>query len=116
MGQSLYAPPSVAGWDGGPAWANSTTLLSRANFVLALLGSEDDKLGKRFDAEALAARHGFSNPTDASRFFIDLFVQDAFDRAFRDRITAKANPTRDRKASLRETATLVLTAPEYQLA
>ena len=25
MGQSLYAPPSVAGWDGGPAWINSTT-------------------------------------------------------------------------------------------
>jgi hypothetical protein len=116
MGQSLYAPPSVAGWDGGPAWANSATLLARANLVLALLGNEDDKLGKRLDSEALAARHGFLSSTDASRFFIDLLVQDAFDRALRDRITAKTNQFKDRKSGLRETATLVLTAPEYQLA
>src|SRR5262249_44742734 len=26
MGQNLYAPPSVAGWEGGRSWANSTTM------------------------------------------------------------------------------------------
>ena len=36
MGQSLFAPPSVAGWDGGPGWINSTAMLARANLALGL--------------------------------------------------------------------------------
>ncbi|MDP9018945.1 MAG: DUF1800 domain-containing protein, partial [Candidatus Eremiobacteraeota bacterium] len=37
MGQELLAPPSVKGWDGGPAWINTTTLLARFNFVNTLM-------------------------------------------------------------------------------
>src|SRR5919201_3495078 len=33
MGQVLFYPPNVAGWPGGSAWINSSTLLSRINFV-----------------------------------------------------------------------------------
>jgi hypothetical protein len=33
MGQEPLAPPSVKGWDGGPAWINTATLLSRFNYV-----------------------------------------------------------------------------------
>ncbi|GAC1416104.1 MAG: hypothetical protein NVSMB64_26330 [Candidatus Velthaea sp.] len=33
MGQEPLAPPSVKGWDGGPTWINTNTLLSRFNFV-----------------------------------------------------------------------------------
>ncbi len=33
MGQNLLYPPSVKGWDGGPAWINTTTLLARFNYV-----------------------------------------------------------------------------------
>ena len=33
MGQIPLAPPSVKGWDGGPAWINTATLLARFNFV-----------------------------------------------------------------------------------
>ena len=36
MGQRLFFPPNVKGWDGGAAWVNSGTLLTRANFVAAL--------------------------------------------------------------------------------
>ncbi|RKY19140.1 MAG: DUF1800 domain-containing protein [Planctomycetota bacterium] len=36
MGQSLLAPPSVKGWDGGGAWLNTATLLARANLAVAL--------------------------------------------------------------------------------
>jgi uncharacterized protein (DUF1800 family) len=38
MGQEPLNPPSVKGWDGGPAWINSTsTMLARLNFVNALV-------------------------------------------------------------------------------
>ena len=33
MGQVLFYPPNVAGWPTGTAWINSSTLLTRLNFV-----------------------------------------------------------------------------------
>jgi uncharacterized protein (DUF1800 family) len=35
MGQVLFYPPNVAGWPGGTAWINSSTLLARINFANA---------------------------------------------------------------------------------
>jgi uncharacterized protein (DUF1800 family) len=35
MGQMLFYPPNVAGWPAGTSWINSSTLLSRVNFVNA---------------------------------------------------------------------------------
>jgi uncharacterized protein (DUF1800 family) len=33
MGQVLFYPPNVKGWDGGEAWLSSSTLLTRANYA-----------------------------------------------------------------------------------
>jgi uncharacterized protein (DUF1800 family) len=33
MGQALFNPPNVAGWPAGTSWINSSTLLTRVNFV-----------------------------------------------------------------------------------
>jgi uncharacterized protein (DUF1800 family) len=116
MGQNLYAPPSVAGWDGGPAWINTTSMLARSNFVLALLSATDAIFGKRLDPRALAGRHAGTEPDEVTRFFIELLVQDAFDARVRDRVVAASARAADPAAAAREAATLVLTAPEYQLA
>ncbi|WP_169976812.1 DUF1800 domain-containing protein [Tautonia rosea] len=98
MGQRLFAPPSVAGWDSGPAWINTTTSLARSNTILQLMNDR-----RRFDPEALCSRHGQADePTD---FFINLLVQDALSAGVRERITGSAH----------EVATRVLTSPEYQL-
>jgi uncharacterized protein (DUF1800 family) len=40
LGQDLFYPPNVKGWDGGDAWINTTTLLMRYNFAGYLLGGE----------------------------------------------------------------------------
>ena len=45
MGQILFHPPSVKGWDGGIAWLNSGTLLARENFASALMVSPMTKDG-----------------------------------------------------------------------
>jgi hypothetical protein len=118
MGQALYAPPSVDGWEWGAAWANSTTLLNRTNLILALLSDEDAALGRRCDPLDLARKHGASDPEQGAGFLIDLLVQDAFDPDLRRRVVAAtlAKAKDDRKGALREAATLVLTSPEYQLA
>lgn len=115
MSQSLFAPPSVAGWDGGPAWINTTTTLARTNLVLGLLSDSDGPLGKRLDPQSLAARHGKTSARDVAQFYVDLLVQDAFDEPLRGKVIAAASRG-DAGAGTREAATLVLTAPEYQLA
>ncbi len=45
MGQVLFHPPSVKGWDGGIAWLNSGTLITRENFASALMVSPLTKDG-----------------------------------------------------------------------
>jgi uncharacterized protein (DUF1800 family) len=37
MGQEPLNPPSVKGWDGGPAWINTSTMLARFNFANSLI-------------------------------------------------------------------------------
>jgi uncharacterized protein (DUF1800 family) len=61
MGQDLFYPPSVKGWDGGRAWINTSTLFVRQNILAYLLTGKRPK-GKdpladsqKFDGTALLA-------------------------------------------------------------
>jgi hypothetical protein len=40
MGQTPFDPPSVAGWDWGPAWLTSQTMQAGVRFAGSLLGWE----------------------------------------------------------------------------
>lgn len=51
MGQDILNPPNVKGWDGGPLWINTTTLLARYNFARFILNE-----GALIDAESARAR------------------------------------------------------------
>ncbi len=114
MGQSLFAPPSVAGWDGGREWINTTTTLARTNFVLALINETNANLGKRLDPLDLAERHGaLSDPTE---FYTELLLQDALAPDVRRSISAAVKRADGPSSAAREAAVLVLTALEYQLA
>ncbi len=41
LGQELFNPPNVKGWDGGAAWINTNTLLNRHNLALLLVTGEN---------------------------------------------------------------------------
>ena len=56
MGQDLLAPPSVKGWDGGPQWINTSTLLARFNAVNTLM--QNRKLNPGFSAAAVVSAAG----------------------------------------------------------
>src|SRR5207247_8974000 len=49
LGQDLFAPPNVKGWDGGVAWITTNNLLNRYNFAAVLV------LGRNAMAPAIAA-------------------------------------------------------------
>jgi uncharacterized protein (DUF1800 family) len=40
MGQVLFAPPNVKGWDGGKAWISTSTLLFRYNFANYMINGD----------------------------------------------------------------------------
>ena len=116
MGQSLYAPPSVAGWDGGSAWINSTALLARTNLALGLLSDQNEALGQRSNPWALAARQGAGRRAALAGFFANLLADGAIDPRARQQVEKAAlNPAFTDLAAAREVVRLIVTSPEYQL-
>ena len=111
MGQGLYAPPSVAGWDGGPAWINTTTMLARTNFVLALLSARTTPLGERLDPTALAAQARRRRAGEAS----PVLRRPARPGRLRPRRSATAARVGRRATAEEAGGDSVLTSPEYQL-
>ncbi|MDG2199946.1 MAG: DUF1800 domain-containing protein [Phycisphaerales bacterium] len=58
MGQSLFNPPSVKGWEGGRKWINTSTLFIRQNTALYLLTGRDEQARPWDVAKAdFSARH-----------------------------------------------------------
>ncbi len=74
LGQSLYDPPTIDGWQGGRYWINQFTLLERSNLAAALL-SGGKPYEKKLDPAAIAAKYGHRSPEAAGRFIVDLFLQ-----------------------------------------
>jgi uncharacterized protein (DUF1800 family) len=108
LGQNLYHPPSIQGWQGGQTWINKATLLGRANLAAAMLAG-GEPYGNKLDPAALAKKHGRAAPADAGRLLLDLFLQGDVPPAVAE---AAVKPA----ASLRETAHYIVTLPEFQLA
>jgi uncharacterized protein (DUF1800 family) len=64
MGQILFAPPNVKGWDGGKAWISTSTLLFRYNFANYLINGDAILPPGAVAARAKGAGPGFRRPAD----------------------------------------------------
>ena len=68
MGQNLFLPPSVKGWDGGRSWVNTSTLYVRQNILAFLLTGKKpqgyDALSdaEKFDPTPLLAELAKADP------------------------------------------------------
>jgi uncharacterized protein (DUF1800 family) len=127
LGQDLFHPPSVKGWDGGPAWLNGQTLLLRQNLALALTSTEDKDFGRRADPAVLVNKYGKNSDQELVDFFLRLFYQDDIPAESRTRLLeyqkkahtqTKPKPwsLKDADQPVRTLCHLVLTLPEFQLA
>lgn len=128
MGQSLFAPPNVKGWEGGHAWLNSATVLARANYIQVLTGGggklnlEDPnaRIGVAVDPAVIVRREKVSEAKAVVALLLELLLQgDVSDNA-RKRLEAfladapAQTPARDER--VREVIHAIMTMPEYQLA
>ncbi len=127
LGQGVFNPPSVKGWDGGPAWLNGQTLLFRQNLALALTSTEDARFGRRTDPAALIRKHGKETDAEVLDFFLDLFLQGDVPAESRKKLLEYQEKSRKQSYPvywteddaadhrIRVLCHLVLTLPEFQL-
>ncbi len=76
MGMALMYPPDVAGWDGGPAWVSSATMVERIKWAQTLfdqaeVGLKNQKFTIGCDAWALFQRD--PTPEAAARRLVSVF-------------------------------------------
>ena len=132
LGQSLFAPPNVKGWDGGPSWLSGQTLLFRQNLALSLC-SRDARYVRRPEPNViteppeLLRKYGQSDGDRPAAFLLDLFLQGDVPSATRARLNDYLTQARSAKLPVYWTDTdrdrhptralchLVLTLPEFQL-
>ena len=117
LGQALFFPPNVKGWDGGRAWINSSTLLGRANFVRRLLLAGETKFAGGLASVADAA--GATSPPQTVDWLLELLVAVPVPAGARDALVALAadpNGPSDRGRRIVELVHAIATLPEFHLA
>ncbi|GAC1499159.1 MAG: DUF1800 domain-containing protein [Vulcanimicrobiaceae bacterium] len=133
MGQDPLAPPSVKGWDGGPTWINTATLLARFNYVNRIVKASPSRTG---DAGGRATSAAMTpdrivqraGGLDAGRILATLerdVVQDDVTDEFRIALAAYLNSAdapvpvplsgENYQDKIRGALALVLQLPAYQL-
>jgi hypothetical protein len=128
LGQNVFSPPSVKGWDGGQVWLNGQTLLSRQNLALALTSTEDQRFGRRCDpAELRRKQDADGKGGDSVAFFLELFLQGDVPEESRQKLKDYQRSAEKQKfpvywtaqdadeQRVRSLCRLVLTLPEFQL-
>lgn len=119
LGQDLYDPPTIKGWQGGRTWINANTIVGRSNLALALIAGTKP-YGEKLDPLAAARKHDASDPAAAGRFLIDLFLQGDVDAAVREDLLGAASKSAkagdDYLQQTRLLAHSIFALPEFQLA
>lgn len=115
LGQGVFFPPNVKGWDGATAWINSSTLVGRANLVWAIV-SGDGRMKARFVPEKLAALAGTDQPAAKAARLAELLLACPLPDAVQVQLASIAaeydGGERQRLARLIHA---IATLPEYQL-
>ncbi len=127
MGQELFNPPNVKGWNGGKTWMNTMTLITRANFanVLTMQMSQHGQLSPRLRAGIAAyntASGGLNTPEQAVDALWGLLLPGHAPSAATRAALVNYASDGGKDHSLNFDAkspgltALILSAPEYQLA
>lgn len=118
LGQAVFFPPNVKGWDGGTTWINSATLVGRANLVWDLLSDREGRFKTRVRLERLGALAGMQDAAQQARRLVELLLSFDVPERVAVQLTAVAADASagDEHARLSRVAQAVATLPEYQLA
>ena len=109
LGQALYFPPNVKGWDGGRAWINSSTLLGRCNLVRQTVNAQETRFRGGSLAE-VAKNAGVSGAADSVDWLLELLVAATPPMDVRESLVNVA-----KSGDLRNVVHAISALPEFQL-
>jgi Protein of unknown function (DUF1800) len=141
LGQDLFAPPNVKGWDGGLSWINTSNLLARYNYAAFLVDGDvsvlrglqlggpngkgggmqlqnrlDNLRGRSVDISKLVTRDERQNKEELiaglEKRLIQGKLQPKQEQTLRDYLSSQPVVNRD---VLMNTIRLMMSTPEYQL-
>jgi hypothetical protein len=125
LGQELFFPPSVKGWDGGTEWIDPAALRTRQSLAYELTAGQNG--AGRCDPARLALMENLRGEDGILRFFLRLLLQvddhparaDLLETLRRERARhaqSRRSPQAIDGYLARAAAHLVVSLPEYQLA
>jgi uncharacterized protein (DUF1800 family) len=112
VGQGLFFPPNVNGWDGGRSWINSSTLLGRANLVYRVLSDEKTRFAGG-TLEQFLAGHGVGTLRQATDWFVDHLLAIELNPSRREELAGAIKPSSP--GSYRQLLHTLATLPEFQI-
>jgi uncharacterized protein (DUF1800 family) len=121
MGQRLFLPPSVKGWDGGRSWINTSTVFVRQNIMTFLItgrkpqGYDGSAQTDKFDAMAVLPA-GARGPAEVVDGVLDVTLgqrPSAARAALTEFLEGKGNEVNN--ATVTGLVLLATAMPEYQL-
>ncbi len=114
LGEGLFYPPNVKGWDGGRAWINSSTLLGRANVIGRIIRDEKTRFAGGNLKEYFARLDADSASPIVDRLFeLTLAVQPP--QTVKDQLVEVINRPGDRSERIAEAIHALSTIPEFQV-
>lgn len=116
IGQGLFFPPNVKGWDGGRAWINSSTLLGRANMIERLLSNDATRFAGGTLESYLASQRVESDDEVVpwlARYLLAVPLQSQVAEQLQQ-LLASSNEPREKR--LRSVLHALTTLPEFQIA
>lgn len=130
MGQLLYAPPNVKGWEAGKAWLNTATVLARHNFAHSLVNGMGDlnEHAKKYNLQAFMPAvdplvfmrtQELTEPGKIVDLYANLLLPGDFRPEVRSKLIAHFDKTQPETEAFeqrcRDVVFVLLTLPEYQL-
>jgi uncharacterized protein (DUF1800 family) len=114
LGQKLFFPPNVKGWDGGVAWIHAASLLGRANLVRRVVDDPVTKFGGG-SLEAYAERMEWRTPKETVDGWIELLLAVEPAAEVRDDLARQFEAQPRRERALRRLVHALGALPEFQL-
>ena len=92
LGQELFYPPNVKGWDGGRTWIDSSTLLGRASLVPRLIEDPNTRFAGG-TLETLAEKRNLKSTADAVAWLAEHLLAVPLPRDVQQRIERLSDAT-----------------------
>jgi uncharacterized protein (DUF1800 family) len=116
IGQAVFYPPNVKGWDGGRTWINTSTLLGRSNLIGQLLRHKTTRFAGN-DLEMLAQQNGVSSSDKLVAWLDEQLLAVPFDgTASAGLIDVVETATGNKSQRIAELIHTMSTVPQFHLA